>query len=73
VIANNDTSVQEAERRVTQSIINQDKTAASLVCHLRKYEQMPIMRDVLGVVATLGKLNDDNLSRSVYIFVLHWI
>lgn len=62
VIANNGTSVQEAETLVIQSILNQEKTAASLVCHLRKYEQTQIMKDVLGVVATLGKVNDDNLS-----------
>uniref|UniRef100_A0ACD5VNT4 Uncharacterized protein n=1 Tax=Avena sativa TaxID=4498 RepID=A0ACD5VNT4_AVESA len=64
-IANNDASVQEAELRVIQSILNQDKTAASLVCKLRQYEQTPkssMMKDVLGVVATLGKVNNDNLS-----------
>ncbi|CAM0880570.1 unnamed protein product [Alopecurus aequalis] len=66
VIANNDTSVEEAKLRIIQSIRNQDKTAASLVCQLqlRTYGQTSIsmMKDVLGVVATLGKVNDDNLS-----------
>nr|GEW23796.1 hypothetical protein [Tanacetum cinerariifolium] len=28
-----------------------------------------IARDVLGVVATLGKVNDDNLSRAAYFIV----
>ena len=71
VIANNDTSAEEAKLRIIESIHNQDKTAASLVCQLRNYGTTSMMKDVLGVVATLGKVNDDNLSRSVFTFVLH--
>lgn len=70
-IANNDTSVEEANLRTIESIHKQDKTAASLLCQLRKYAPTSMMKDVLGVVATLGKVNDDNLSRSVFTFVFH--
>ncbi|KAL5221125.1 hypothetical protein ABZP36_025838 [Zizania latifolia] len=67
-ITNNDTSVEEAEQRTIQSILNQDKTAAGIICQLkvRHYQQvskMSLMKDVLGIVASLGKVNDDNLSR----------
>ncbi|PNT70225.1 protein DEFECTIVE IN MERISTEM SILENCING 3 isoform X2 [Brachypodium distachyon] len=67
VNANNGTSVQEADQRVIQSICHQDKTAASIVCELRnrhsvQASKVPQLKDVLGVVATLGKVNDDNLS-----------
>lgn len=67
-IANNDTSVEEAEQRTIQSILKQDETAAGIICQLkiRHYQhasKLPLMKDVLGVVATLGKINNDNLSR----------
>ncbi|KAJ1281831.1 hypothetical protein BS78_03G003900 [Paspalum vaginatum] len=67
-VLNNDTSAQEAEQRTIQSILDQDKTAAAIICQLkvRHYElasKMPLMKDILGFVATLGKVNDDNLSR----------
>ncbi|OEL35052.1 Protein DEFECTIVE IN MERISTEM SILENCING 3 [Dichanthelium oligosanthes] len=67
-VANNDTSAQEAEQRTIRSILDQDKTAAGIICQLKvhHYElasRMPLMKDILGFVATLGKVNDDNLSR----------
>jgi len=31
---------------------------------------MPLMKDILGFVATLGKVNDDNLSRSNFLLGL---
>jgi hypothetical protein len=70
-IANNDTSVEEAEQRTIQSILKQDETAAGIICQLkiRHYQhasKLPLMKDVLGVVATLGKINNDNLSRSLF-------
>ena len=71
VASSNGTSVQEAEQRTIESICNQDKTAASLICQLKKRHStqistMPMMKDILGVVATLGKTNDDNLSRLIF-------
>ncbi|XP_062232021.1 protein DEFECTIVE IN MERISTEM SILENCING 3-like [Phragmites australis] len=67
-VANNDTSAQEAEQRTIRSVLNLDKTAAGIICQLkvRHYQlasKMPLMKDILGFVATLGKVNDDNLSR----------
>ncbi|WVZ72956.1 hypothetical protein U9M48_021336 [Paspalum notatum var. saurae] len=67
-VVNNDTSAQEAEQRTIQSILDQDKTVAAVICQLkvRHYERAsktPVMKDILGFVATLGKVNDDNLSR----------
>ncbi|KAK3163201.1 hypothetical protein QOZ80_1AG0000490 [Eleusine coracana subsp. coracana] len=67
-VANNDTSAQEGEQLTIQSILDHDKTAAGIMCQLkvRHYllaSKMPLMKDILGFVATLGKVNDDNLSR----------
>jgi hypothetical protein len=67
-VAYNDTSAEEGEQHTIRSILDQDKTAAGVMCWLKVhyYEQasnMPLMKDILGFVATLGKLNDDNLSR----------
>ncbi|PUZ58857.1 hypothetical protein GQ55_5G541300 [Panicum hallii var. hallii] len=67
-VATNDTSTEEAEQRTIRSILDQDKTAAALVCQLKvRYHErtsnMPLMKDILGFVATLGKVNDDHLSR----------
>ncbi|TVU23047.1 hypothetical protein EJB05_32777 [Eragrostis curvula] len=65
--ANNDTS-QEAEGRTIQSILDLDKTAAGIICQLKvdhheTASKMPLVKNILGIVATLGKVNDDNLSR----------
>ncbi|TVU42723.1 hypothetical protein EJB05_09144, partial [Eragrostis curvula] len=67
-VANNDTSSLESERRTIRGILDQDKTAAGIICLLKvhQYEEaskMPLMNNILGFVATLGKVNDDNLSR----------
>lgn len=67
-VVNNDTSAQEAEQRTIRSILDQDNTAAGIICQLkvRHHElasKMPLMKDILGFVATLGKVNNDNLSR----------
>lgn len=45
-IANNDTSVQEAEQRTIQSILNQDKTAAGI----RLLSEYLGMDNMLGLV-----------------------
>ncbi|KAI3792969.1 hypothetical protein L1987_35581 [Smallanthus sonchifolius] len=45
-------------------IMQHHKSAASIVCQLNDYTHPnSSTKDVLGVVATLGKLNDHNLSR----------
>ncbi|CAO2194357.1 unnamed protein product [Urochloa humidicola] len=67
-VANIDTSAQEAEQRTIQGVLDQEKTAAAIICQMKvRYHEsaskMPLMKNILGVVATLGKVNDDNLSR----------
>ncbi|KAF5188358.1 Defective in meristem silencing [Thalictrum thalictroides] len=49
-------------------IQRQEKSAASLYCQLKirhgpMASQLPFTKDVIGIVATLGKVEDDNLSR----------
>ncbi|KAI3800228.1 hypothetical protein L1987_35539 [Smallanthus sonchifolius] len=50
-----------------QHIMQHEKSAASIVCQLKYNDTYTdpnsSTNDVLGVVATLGKVNDDNLSR----------
>ncbi|KAL1816512.1 hypothetical protein ACET3Z_019086 [Daucus carota] len=46
----------------------QEKSAAGLICQLKALHetpvsQNPVVKDVLGIVATLGNVDDDNLSR----------
>lgn len=70
--ANNDTSAQEDEQRTIESILDQDNTAAAIICQMKvRYHErtsnMALMKDILGFVATLGKVNDDNLSRSNFL------
>ncbi|KAF5771445.1 hypothetical protein HanRHA438_Chr14g0682641 [Helianthus annuus] len=54
----------DAPQATLEQIMQHQKSAASIVCQL-KYNADPnsSINDLLGVVATLGKLNDDNLSR----------
>ncbi|XP_068666639.1 protein DEFECTIVE IN MERISTEM SILENCING 3-like [Aristolochia californica] len=55
-----------SEQQTTEQILKQ-KTVASIVCQLKvrygpQASQMPLMKNVLGIVAMLGKVSDDNLS-----------
>uniref|UniRef100_A0A1D1XPF0 Translation initiation factor IF-2 n=1 Tax=Anthurium amnicola TaxID=1678845 RepID=A0A1D1XPF0_9ARAE len=59
---------QQTEQETVECILKQDKTAAAIVCSMKNHHAMllsrlPITKDVLGIVATLGKVNDDNFSR----------
>lgn len=73
---NNDTSAQEAEERTVRSILDQDRTAAAIICQLKLRSElaskMPLMKDILGFVATLGKVNNDNLSRYNISFLVRY-
>ncbi|KAF8015621.1 hypothetical protein BT93_H1210 [Corymbia citriodora subsp. variegata] len=56
------------EEETTEQILKQDKSAAGIWCQLKNSHgtQAPILalsEDVIGIVATLGKVNDENLSR----------
>lgn len=62
------------EEETTEQILKHDKSAAAILCQhkARHGTQAPILdlsKDVIGIVATLGKVDDENLSRFVY-FVL---
>ncbi|XP_072999600.1 protein DEFECTIVE IN MERISTEM SILENCING 3 [Typha latifolia] len=62
------TSLLETEQRTIQNILKQEKTAAGIICQLKvrhglQASKLALTKDVLGVVATLGKVIDDNLSR----------
>lgn len=44
------------------------RSAAAVLCHLKmnhgaQASNIPLSKDVLGIVATLGSVEDDNLSR----------
>lgn len=66
--ANNNSSNKLSEHEITNQILLQEKTAAGLFCKLKTHHasqasQMPLTKDVLGIVALLGKVPDVNLSR----------
>ncbi|KAI5671288.1 hypothetical protein M9H77_11652 [Catharanthus roseus] len=57
-----------SEEETIKNILRHANSAAGILCQLKTHHQVqasniPWMKDVLGVVATLGKLLDDNLSR----------
>ncbi|KAK1399436.1 protein DEFECTIVE IN MERISTEM SILENCING 3-like [Heracleum sosnowskyi] len=52
----------------TSKYLNQGKSAAWLICQLKAHRESevsdsPRVKDVLGIVATLGKVDDENLGR----------
>ncbi|KAF8028003.1 hypothetical protein BT93_E0805 [Corymbia citriodora subsp. variegata] len=56
------------EEETTEQILKRDKSAAGIWCQLKNSHgtQAPILalsKDVIGIVATLGKVDDENLSR----------
>lgn len=58
------------EEEATESILKHANSAAGILCQLKIHGQIqasnvPWMKDVIGIVATLGKLVDDSLSRLV--------
>ncbi|KAK1277028.1 hypothetical protein QJS04_geneDACA019614 [Acorus gramineus] len=58
----------QTEQQTVEQILQQDQTAAGLFFQLKlrheaQASNLPFTKDVLGVVALLGKVNDDNLSR----------
>ncbi|KAI3975602.1 hypothetical protein MKX01_017515 [Papaver californicum] len=63
----NSTHVRTEENTV-QQILKQEKSAAGVLCQLKTHHvaqasNLPLTKDVLGIVATLGHVDDDNLSR----------
>ncbi|XP_058095892.1 protein DEFECTIVE IN MERISTEM SILENCING 3-like [Magnolia sinica] len=58
----------QTEQSTIEQILQQEKTAAAVLCQLKarhgtQSSNSPLTKDVLGIVATLGKVHDDNLSR----------
>jgi hypothetical protein len=60
----------QSEDETMEQILQHEKSAAGILCRLKMSHGTQISHpsftnDVLGVVATLGKVDDDNLGRSV--------
>ncbi|KAJ0719234.1 hypothetical protein HanOQP8_Chr08g0287041 [Helianthus annuus] len=52
-----------SEEATIGNIMKHEKSAAAIYCQLKRHRnQAAHIKDVLGVVATLGKVKDDNLS-----------
>lgn len=58
----------ETETETIQQYLKHTNSAAGIVCQLKtrhstQGSQLPLTKGVLGIVALLGKVDDDNLSR----------
>ncbi|XP_010267598.1 PREDICTED: protein DEFECTIVE IN MERISTEM SILENCING 3 isoform X2 [Nelumbo nucifera] len=58
----------QTEEDTIEQILRQEKSAAGILCQLKmrhgtQASYLPLTKDVLGIVATLGKVDNDNLSR----------
>ncbi|GJX46208.1 hypothetical protein Tco_0271398 [Tanacetum coccineum] len=63
-VENDDLSHMQSEEATIRNIMKYEKSFAAIFSQLKCHRnQAAHFRDVLGVVATLGKINDDNLSR----------
>lgn len=56
------------EQETVQQILALDNMAAGITCEMKVHHgsqasKLPCMKDVVGIVATLGNVCDDNLSR----------
>ena len=69
-IENEDHSHLQSEDETTEQILRHEKSAAGILCqlktrHFTQASHLTLTKDVLGAVATLGKVDEENLSRSV--------
>ncbi|KAG8634322.1 hypothetical protein MANES_17G027400v8 [Manihot esculenta] len=67
-IENDHHSSNQSEEETLEQILRREKSAAGILCQLRlrhgtDASHLSLTKDVLGVVATLGRVDDDNLSR----------
>ncbi|XP_060675501.1 protein DEFECTIVE IN MERISTEM SILENCING 3 isoform X2 [Ziziphus jujuba] len=58
----------QSEEETTEQILRHEKSAAGIICQLKtrhgsQASHLTLIKDVLGIVATLAKVDDDNLSR----------
>nr|GLL38881.1 protein DEFECTIVE IN MERISTEM SILENCING 3-like isoform X1 [Ipomoea trifida]GLL38883.1 protein DEFECTIVE IN MERISTEM SILENCING 3-like isoform X1 [Ipomoea trifida] len=63
----NDLSHPRCQEKIFERILRHERSAAAIVCQLKALEgtqiyNRPLSSDVLGIVATLGTVADDNLS-----------
>ncbi|XP_017973165.1 PREDICTED: protein DEFECTIVE IN MERISTEM SILENCING 3 [Theobroma cacao] len=66
-IGNENCSHLQSEEETTEQILRHGKSAAGILCQLKIHNAtqasyLTLTRDVLGAVATLGKVDDENLS-----------
>lgn len=57
-----------SEEAINEQILQLKKSAAGILCQLKTYHgtqasNLSLIKDIVGIVATLGKVEDDNLSR----------
>ena len=67
---NKESSNGQNEEWTIEQILIFDKSAAAISVQLQKHTgaqitNIPFMKDIVGIVALLGKVDDDNLSRFV--------
>lgn len=67
-IENEDHSHRQSEEEIHEQILQHEKSAAGILCQLKarhgtQASHLTLTKDLLGIVATLGKVDDDNLSR----------
>lgn len=60
----------KSEDETLEQISRHDKSAAAVLCHLKTLHGtqasiLPLTKDVIGIVATLGRVEDDSLSRAL--------
>ena len=64
----------QSDEETMQQIMQQEKSAAGIICKLSAHHSIQaynimLTKDVLGIVARLGKVDDDNLSRSALLLL----
>ncbi|CAI9097431.1 OLC1v1033861C1 [Oldenlandia corymbosa var. corymbosa] len=64
---NEDPSYEHCDKETVEEIMKTENTAAALLCQLKIHHdswasQLTWMKDVVGIVALLGRLEDDNLN-----------
>ncbi|KAL8463540.1 hypothetical protein ACS0TY_034265 [Phlomoides rotata] len=67
---NDDSAHLESKEKTIQHILKYQKSAAALLCKMTSEAQASdhfLIKDVVGIVATLGKVDDANLSRGCQI------
>lgn len=76
-VDNEDHSNHHSEEETTERILQHENTAAAVLSQMKMHygtqaSLLQVTQDVLGIVASLGKVEDENLSRLVWsYFQLH--